>query len=260
MRASAKSPRAPAGWSPVPDPDGRYSSGIPDLDRLLGGGFRRGSLALVSVDETVLRDDLDRLLFPTFLNFLYQSRGVVAILPSNDSPHDFRARLTAHVTRRRFDSRVRVMDYAGEDEGAPYVVNFEPQGPEPHRWSAAKHKQAVAKAVAAEKAAQGRPGKPFLEMVALEIFETLMGAEKAGKAYFNGVKRSRTLGNLALGVLGPGLGCGAAMRRMADVEVAVHHDDVGLTIRGVHPAFSRHVVAPDTAAGPPHVVFVPQPA
>ncbi|MGI0156151.1 MAG: gas vesicle protein GvpD basic region 2 domain-containing protein, partial [Thermoplasmata archaeon] len=111
-------------WSPISDPQDRYSSGIADFDQLLAGGFQRGSLALFDVDESVGTEDLELLLFPTLLNMLYHSRGIIAVLPSRDSPHKFRARLTRFVTRRRFDSRVRVVDYAGEDEGLSYVVNI----------------------------------------------------------------------------------------------------------------------------------------
>jgi len=261
MRAPARANGTVTGWAPTRDPEGRFSSGIPDFDRLLGGGYRRGSFSLVSVDESVLREDIDLLLFPTYLNMLYQSRGIVAVLPSNDSPHDFRARLTRFVTRRRFDSRVRVMDYVGEDSDAPYVVSFYHQdGRDPNKSGPIERKKAMAKAQAGESAAKGTGNRPFLELVALEIFETLMGAEAAAKTYFHGVKRTREVGNLGLGILGPGLGCAASMRRMADVEFALHRDEVGLSVRGVHPAFARHVVAPDPAAGAPHVALVPPPA
>lgn len=261
MAGRAKSSANLVEWTPVPDAVGCFSSGVPDLDRLLSGGYRRGSFTLVSLDESVLRDDLDLLLFPTYLNMLYQSRGVVTILPSNDSPHEFRERLTRFVTRRRFDSRVRVMDYVGEDAKAPYVVSFHREGqPTGARAPARERRRAVAKAVAGERQAQGTGNRPFLELFAAEIFETLLGAEAATKLYFQGVKRSRQLGNLALGVLGPGLGCAPALRRMADVEVAVRREEFGLVIRGVHPAFGRHVVAPDPALGPPRVVLVPPPA
>ncbi len=117
MRGSGKGAKKTGEWTPVADPDGHYSSGIPDFDRLLGGGFRKGSLALFVMDESVGLEDLDLLLFPTYLNFLYQSRGILAVLPSRDSPHDFRGRFTHFATRRRFDTRVRVIDYIGEDHG-----------------------------------------------------------------------------------------------------------------------------------------------
>jgi hypothetical protein len=248
-------------WEPIPDSQGRFSTGIPDFDGLLGGGLKRGTTSLFTSDETVGLEDLDLLLFPTYLNGLYQSRGIVAVIPARDSPHDFRARLTRYVTRRRFDSRVRIFDYVGEDQGLSYVVNIgDPEADPLHPPKDSKaRKQALAKAVAAEKAAQGGRRKPFIEITAFEVFDTLVGTENALKLFYHGIKRSRQLGNLGIGFLGPGLGCAAGVRRMADSEFALHRDDVGLIIRGVRPLFPSHVVIPDPVKGLPHVAFVPRP-
>jgi GvpD gas vesicle protein len=263
MRAPAKPAREPDGWKPIADPEDRYSSGIPDFDRLLGGGFQRGSIALFSIDETVGTEDLDLLLFPTYLNALYQSRGILAILPSRDSPHDFRTRLTRYATRRRFDSRVRIMDYVGEDEGLPYVVTLRSTRPEatwhPPR-SEKERAAAIAKVVEAEGVVRGNRKKTFLELTAFEVFETLMGAEPATRLFYHGIKRTRELGNLGIGLLGPGLGCSAAVRRMVDTEFALHRNEVGLIVRGVRPVFPSYVVTGDLRTGPPHVSFVPQPS
>jgi hypothetical protein len=259
MRGPRRSATDHGGWTPIPDPEGRYSTGIPDFDRLLGGGLRRGSTTLFSMDETVGLEDLDLLLFPTFLNNLHHSRGMIAVLPSRDSPADFRARLTRYVTRRRFDTRVRICDYVGEDEGTPYVVNL--------HWYARRlkpdpkaEKAALAKMVEAERVIRGERKKSFLELTAFEVFETLMGAEKATQAYYYGIKRTRQLGNLGIGLLGPGLGCAAAVRRMAETEIELHRDAVGLIVRGVHPAFPSCVATVDLNAGRPHVAFIPRPS
>jgi len=259
MRASAKTSPRTDGWKPLPDPEGRYSTGIADFDRLLGGGFRRGSFALYTMDETVGLEDLDLLLFPTYLNILYHSRGIIGVLPSRDSPHDFRARMTRYVTRRRFDSRVRIVDYVGEDEGPPYVVNLASRGTVIDTTSPTARKKAIAKMEEAERVVQGGRKKTFLETTAFEVFETLLGVDRALKMFFYGVKRTRAIGNLGIGLLGSGLGCAAGVRRLTDTEFELHRDEVGLIIRGVRPAFSGCVVTPDLQAGPPHVAFVPRP-
>jgi hypothetical protein len=262
MRAPGKVAKEAIGWKPVHDPDSLYSSGIADFDRLLGGGFPRGSMALFGMDETVGLEDVDLLLTPTYLNFLYQSRGMIAVLPSRDSPHGFRARLTRYATRRRFDSRVRVIDYIGEDEGLSYVVNLKSTQSEPHpRASKRKEKeQAIAKMVEAERVVQGGRKNPFIELNAFEVFDTLMGTEQALKMFYYGIKRIRNVGNLGIGLLGPGLGCAAGVRRMSDTEFSLHRDDVGLIVRGIRPAFPSFVVTEDSAAGAPHVAFVPRPS
>jgi len=255
MPERRKRATTPAEWTPVTDPDGRFSSGIPDFDRLLGGGFKRGSLALFTMDESVGLEDLDLLLFPTYLNFLYQSRGILAVLPSRDSPHDFRARLTRYATRRRFDTRVRVVDYIGEDHGLSYVVNLADAEANP-----LQKKAAIAKMVSAERQVQGNRKHPFIELHAFEVFDMLMGPEKALKMWYYGVKRARHMRNLVVGLMGPGLGSAAGVRRMADAEFALHRDEVGLIVRGVRPSFSSFVVTEDAGAGRPHVAFVPRPA
>jgi hypothetical protein len=66
--------------------------------------------------------------------------------------------------------------------------------------------------------------------------------------------------NLSIGLLGPGLGCAAGVRRMADTEFTRHRNEVGLIIRGVRPSFPSYVVTTDLRAGPPHVAFVPPPS
>ncbi len=205
------------------------------------------------------RDDLDLLLFPMLLNFLYQSRGVIATLPSRDSPHEFRARLLRFVTRRRFDSRVRVVDFVGEDEGLSYVVSLRVRNPSHRPLTPAEQKAGLEKALKAEKAAAGNRKKPWLELAAFEALETLAGVEAATQMFYIGTKRSRQLGNLWVGLLSPGLGTAGAARRMADTEFALRHDEMGLVIRGVRPSFPSHVVVPEARVGPPHVAFVPQP-
>ncbi|MFY9716492.1 MAG: gas vesicle protein GvpD basic region 2 domain-containing protein [Thermoplasmata archaeon] len=248
-------------WTPRPDPNGRFSTGIADFDRLLGGGFLRGSMVIVNWDLSVGTEDLDLLLFPPILNMLHHSRGMIAVLPSRDSPDEFRARLTRYVTRRRFDSRVRVVDYAGEGEGRSYVVTIRGKAMDagPGAASEKEKKAAIAKLVGAEKAAAGNRQNPFLELYSLDVMETLMGQDEAARMFFHGAKRSRQMGNLLIALMGPGVGSGVAARRMAGSEIELRHDDVGLVVRGVRPAFPGHVVTIDTAAGAPHVAFVPRP-
>lgn len=249
MRTSVRAEEIEPAWTPIVDPDGRFSTGIPDLDRLLGGGFARGSLALFATDPSVTPQDRDLVFFPTILNFLYQSRGMIAVLPAMDSPRGFRTRLTRYATRRRFDTRVRIVDYVGEDDDAPYVVSLR----------RLKDKANMQKMEDAAKAAQGDRNRPFIELNAFEILETLVGAEMASRMFLHGIKRARIVGNLLLGVLRPGLKVADAVRGMADAELELHRDAVGLRIRGIRPAFADHLVLPDPKRGLPHVTLVPPP-
>jgi len=260
MRSHAKRSRTATGWKPIKDPEGHFSTGIADLDRLLGGGLKRGSFALLDLDDTVHTEDLDLVLFPIALNMLYQSRGVIAVLPSRDSPQRFRERITRYVTRRRFDARVRVIDYAGEAESASYVVHlYDQASPSGSSGSSGVVKREIAKMVAAERAVQGTRKKPYLELMAFEIPNIRFGSEVAARMAFAGVKRAREVGNLVIGMVGPGVGSREAIRQMADTEFRLHRDEVGLTVRGFHPSLPSHLVTVDRNTGAPHVAFVPHP-
>ncbi len=245
----AVTPSPVASWEPTPDPEGRFSTGIRDLDRLLGGGFPRGSFSLFLVDPSVTTEDLHLLFTPTWLNFLYRSRGLLAVLPARESPREFRQSLLPVVSRRLFDSRVRVVEYVGEGDPAPYVVSLH-QVP---------REAAIRKMVEAEKAVRGAVSKPFIEFTSLEVLETLMGAETASKMYFHGVKRTRQVGNLGLAVGRPGLRCLEACRSLMDLEFSLRRTELGLTITGNRPMLPTHLVVPDLRRGFPHVALVPPP-
>ncbi|HEV2165467.1 MAG TPA: gas vesicle protein GvpD basic region 2 domain-containing protein [Thermoplasmata archaeon] len=249
-------------WNVVPDPADHYSSGIADLDRLLGGGYRRGSLALLSHDGTVEPGDLELLTTPTLLNFLYQSRGVLSVLPARLSPHEFRSHLIRWVSRRRFDSRVRIVSYIGEDLEAPYVVDLRASahsksGQAPAKVVRQRTKRDMERMVQAEKAVRGARGRMFLEMLAFEIAEMVVGTETATRMFFHGIKRVHAVGNLCLGILRPGLGCADSVRALAEVELALHRDREGLTIRGIRPSFPVVRVRADPQHGAPRVSLVP---
>jgi len=68
-------------FQPIPDPPGRFSTGTPDLDAMLGGGIPRGSTVLLEKDEKTSRAEYDFLMAPLAMNFAAQGRGVL-ILPS----------------------------------------------------------------------------------------------------------------------------------------------------------------------------------
>ena len=202
------------------------------------------------LDPSVSPELWDRLFVPPMLNFLYQSRGILAVLPNRDSPSGFRGRLTKFASRRRFDSRVRIVDYLGEEEEVPYVVPITTR-------AGAKRNQARMELAA--RAVQGGRARPFLELVAFEMSETLFGAEKAAAMFLYGVKRSRQVGNLVLGFLRPGLRCADSVRAMAETEFDLRSDGSDLLLRGLRPSFPEVRVEIDRSQGAPWARFAPTP-
>lgn len=242
-------------WKPVPDSETRFSSGSPDLDRLLGGGFQRGSFVLLRTDASAGTEELHRVLTPLWLNFLRQSHGILAVLPARESPHRFREALLRHVSRRLFDSRVRIVDYVGEDDEASYVVSL--KGLTSTQLPEERRKEAIERITRAERIVRGAGPKPFLEVTSLEILEAIAGVETATRMYLHGMKRTRSVGNLGIAIARPGLACFDAVRAMVDYELALRVEPVGLILSGTRPSFTDRLVVPDRLDGPPHIVLVP---
>jgi len=238
---------ATASWSPTPDPDRYYSTGIPDFDALLGGGLRRGSFNAFEVDVTVGVDDYYMLFTPTFLNFLGQGRGMIAVLAAGESPEKLREALVKYVPAHHFDTRVRIPDYTISETEEPYILPMARFGRD----------EAMRAMVTAEKAAAGPDRKPFIEYMAFDTFESLMGDQVAIRMYFSGVSRTKHVGNLGIGLLKPGLLVSSEILNMMDTYFRIVNIDNAPCIYGIRPRTTIYAISPDPAKGAPHAVLTP---
>jgi len=82
-----ENPKTP---DPIPDPPGRFSSGLKDLDEALGG-YTRGSTILLEIDTMVTRDQYRMLIWPHSVNFLRNKRPIITIPGIGSSPKDLEA-------------------------------------------------------------------------------------------------------------------------------------------------------------------------
>ncbi len=246
--ASARTtPATPAPWKPISDPERFYSTGIPDFDRLLGGGLRRGSFNAFEVDVNVGIDDYYMLFTPTFLNFLAQGRGIIAVLAAGESPEKLRETLIRHVPANQFDTRVRIPDYTANETEDPYILPMARFGRE----------DAMRAMVTAEKAVSGAERKPFIEYTAFDTFESLMGDQVAIRMYFQGVARTKHVGNLGIGLLKPGLLVSSEILNMMDTYFRIINIDNAPCIYGIRPRTTIYAISPDPEKGAPHAILTP---
>jgi KaiC/GvpD/RAD55 family RecA-like ATPase len=234
-------------WSPIPDPERLYSTGIPDFDALLGGGFRRGSFNAFEVDVNVGIDDYYTLFTPTFLNFLAQGRGILAVLAAGESPEKLRETLVRHVPSNQFDTRVRIPDYTASETEDPYILPMARFGRD----------EAMRAMVTAERAVAGPDRKPFVEYQAFDTFESLMGDQVAIRMYFQGVSRTKHVGNLGIGLLKPGLLVSSEILNMMDTYFRIINIDNAPCIYGIRPRTTIYSISPDPEKGAPHAVLTP---
>ena len=234
-------------WKPVPDPERFYSTGIPDFDKLLGGGLRRGSFNAFEVDVNVGINDYYTLFTPTFLNFLSQGRGIIAVLAAGESPEELRETLIRHTPANQFDTRVRVPDYSANETEEPYILPMARFGRD----------EAMRAMVTAEKAVAGPDRKPFLEYTAFDTFESLMGDQVAIRLYYQGVSRTKHVGNLGIGLLKPGLLISSEILNMMDTYFRIINIDNAPCIYGIRPRTTLHAISHDPEKGAPHAVLTP---
>jgi len=247
VEGMANGKAAAATWSATTDPERFYSTGIPDFDGLLGGGFRRGSFNAFEVDVNVGVDDYYMLFTPTFLNFLCQGRGMIAVLAAGESPEKLRESLVKHVPAHHFDTRVRVPDYTISETEEPYILPMARFGRD----------EAMRAMVTAEKAAAGPDRKPFIEYMAFDTFESLMGDQVAIRMYFSGVSRTKHVGNLGIGLLKPGLLVSSEILNMMDTYFRIINIDNAPCIYGIRPRTTIYAISTDPAKGAPHAVLTP---
>lgn len=235
------------GWSPVPDPERFYSTGIPDFDHLLGGGYRRGSFNAFEIDVNVGIDDYYMLFLPTFLNFLTHSRGMIAILAAGESHDKLRGSITHNTPAHLFDTRVRIADYTASETEESYIVPMARFGRD----------EAMKAMVAAERAARGPEQKPILEYTAFDTLESLMGDQAAIRMYFHGVQRARLADNLGIGLLKPGLLMSSETLNMMDTYFRIINIDNAPCIYGIRPRTRIYAISVEPEKGPPHTRLTP---
>jgi KaiC/GvpD/RAD55 family RecA-like ATPase len=106
-------------WDPLSNSKAKFSTGIRDLDRILSGGYNRGSVVHLDLGADLSRDAWSVLTLPTIRNFLAQEMGVAVVPPREGSPgllhNDLNSVLSSHV----FNTHCHVFEtYAGPSHDA----------------------------------------------------------------------------------------------------------------------------------------------
>lgn len=105
-----------------------YPSGIPELDKILGGeGYPRGSSVLYELGENVPVDALDAVVNPTFANFILRNRGFITIPIIEYGPEDIRKMISSFTGEEKFDEFARVLFFPHPlmDMNKPYIVTWQ---------------------------------------------------------------------------------------------------------------------------------------
>lgn len=227
-------------WLPTQDPPSLFSSGVPELDKLLGGGFGRGTYHTFECDLSVGASDFRLLVLPVVLNFLLQGRGTMAVLPFGELPERFRDRVCRFVPARVFDSRVRIPDYIATEVDSQYRLPMARFGRD----------EAMREMLSAENAVAGSNRGPYLELSAADTFELLMGCDVASRMYFQVVERTKRSHNLGLTFGRVGSPTLRNLASLSDSHYQLTRVRGQLIIRGVRPWFTSMAIVADSSGNP----------
>ena len=120
-------PDKPKALSAVPDPDSKHvSTGNTDLDGMIGGGLRKGTITLIELSPGVPVVSSAQIENAIICNFALQGRGV-AWMPTKKTGADIaREELVGFIDAESFDSNVRILEPHGiSGAQKPYAVTLE---------------------------------------------------------------------------------------------------------------------------------------
>jgi len=122
---SNKKVENPNTFVPTPGTKTHYPSGIPELDKILGGeGYPRGCSVLYELGENVPTDALDAVINPTLASFIMRGRGVIVIPVIEYGPEDVRKMVSSFTGEEKFDEFARSTAYPNpmNDMNKPYIL------------------------------------------------------------------------------------------------------------------------------------------
>ncbi|MFD1572153.1 gas vesicle protein GvpD basic region 2 domain-containing protein [Halorubrum laminariae] len=106
-------------WDPLANSKAKFSTGIRDLDRILSGGYNRGSVVHLDLGPDLSRDAWSVLTLPTIRNFLAQEMSVAVVPPREGSPGLLHNDLNTVHSPQVFNTYCHVFEtYAGPSDDA----------------------------------------------------------------------------------------------------------------------------------------------
>jgi KaiC/GvpD/RAD55 family RecA-like ATPase len=236
----------PKKWVAIPDPGGFFSTGCRDLDDILKGGFKRGSLTLFEEQLDVSRSAEGYLWRCCLFNFLAQKRGVVLVAGEGVSPQKLKELSTPYVGEDTWNTCVRIGVYGIEESNEPYIIPV--TGTSDQRYNIWENAVAELKE---------QTGNPIQDYTALDTLEFRSGIINTIRAMGRAVRDLKTSGDLQIALIKPGLEVSKQVINLAENYFRFQSIYGTAVVYGVHPETGFYVIEIDGSHGYPQVKLVP---
>ncbi|MEW5760165.1 MAG: gas vesicle protein GvpD P-loop domain-containing protein [Candidatus Thermoplasmatota archaeon] len=234
-------------WESIPDTEHYYSTGVPDIDKLLGGGYKKGSYNVIEVGENVSSEEYYAVIRPILLNFISHERGCIIVLPGGEHADALREDLVRYIEPEVFDKYIHVADYFLQESTKPYIMALGTRNKEEalRNWKNVLHQL------------RGATQRPIMDFASFDTLEYLRGNEITIRDLFNTVGATKISKDIGIGILKPGLKLSQEIMNMADTYLKIMDIDKSCCICGVKPHTIIYVITPDKEKGLPYISLTP---
>ncbi|MEM1997171.1 MAG: ATPase domain-containing protein [Candidatus Bathyarchaeia archaeon] len=229
-------------FQPQPDTEEYFSTGSPDLDEMLGGGYLKGSTVLIDIGEQISTLQYHLIAAVTACNFITQGRGVI-IVPSRgvDTSLIFERveeyGLTIDEVNRLL--RICVKEYPGF-KSKPYLIAFGGKSID----------EDYAKYMKGEQELIESTSQPILHVIGVDTLIDDDGVRETISAIRTYATRVRETDGLGIVLLKPGYPrLAKILSATADVHLRITREHGAVLVYGVKPRTNIHVLEMDTSMG-----------
>jgi len=232
----------------IPDSDTHFSTGNTSLDTILGGGYPRGTMALLEVGEAIPLSVFGVISYPIVANFLNHGSPLVGIQSLGADPARTYERWKAVAGENAAYGRSVERSKGDMKQEKPYLATLKNEKPE----------DSVREYLRVGDKLRKQTGKPMMWWVALDHFVDIFGLEYADKALSElstNVIRQR---ELAVVLAKPGLErIVGTVSNVAATHLRLLDKDGSVLMYGVKPRTSLHAVTVDAEKGLSSTSLIP---
>jgi len=236
----AKQIEKPRIFQPIQDSETHFSTGNPELDKILGGGYRRGSYVLLDVGESVPYAAYRMLIRPTVLNFLANGRGVTYFPSAGVNPEEIREELSRSIDENTVNRLCifYVKKNLNINRSKLYFVEYEGKSLD---------EDGAIRDMARRKLEEAT-GKPVLGVWGLDDYEATYGSQ-VGVIWSRYVAESALLGRLNLSVCKPAVKNPQTFKDLSTYHFKLRLIDGAVVVYLAKPASSAYCLEDDTSKG-----------
>lgn len=240
----------PKKFQPILDLPGRFSTGVPEFDQLLGSGFPRGASVLLEVGEHITTLQYHLIVSPTGWNFLAKGSAVIVVPSSGVDYNIVKERvLEAGFTEDEINSLLRVcVQESLEIPDLPYIAKFKGKNLERNHL----------RYIDMMKELMRKTGQPVLSIIGADTMLSMHGVEEAIRIVNVDATRLRKSSCLGIIILKPGYErLAKILGAIADVHLKITREHGALLLYGLKPRTGIYAVEMDVTKGYPLPRFIP---